>query len=197
MGKALGGARIAPTVVGATLAAITVALALSGCVSADPKVTPQPHASATPLFATDAEALTAAEEAYAAYLKVSDQILADGGANPERILTVATEKASKLELEGFATFASKRYKSTGSTLFDHATLQAYSPLAAEGRVIVSIYVCQDVGNVDVFDESGVSVVSPTRPSRTAFEVGFNLSEKEAALMVSSNDVWEGNEYCES
>ena len=59
-------------------AALAVALVLVGCVPTTTPASPAPRPSATPVFATEAEALAAATEAYAAYVRVSDQILADG-----------------------------------------------------------------------------------------------------------------------
>ncbi len=190
MGKALGGARIAPTVAGVTLAAITLALALSGCVSADPAVTPQPQASATPLFASDAEALKAAEEAYAAYLKVSDQILADGGANPERIEGVATSEQLVEDRLGFEKARANSQHSLGVTTFDRSVLQVYAPNASRGHDIVAIYLCEDVSKVDVFDSTGASVVSATRPNRAGYEVRFDAGAPPARpLLVSNKTSW--------
>jgi hypothetical protein len=188
MGKAFGRSRIAPTVVGATLAAITVALALSGCVSADPKVTPQPHASATPLFATDAEALTAAEEAYAAYLKVSDQIFIEGGSNPQRLSTVAVGQQLEINVSGFKDAARAGYRSTGGTKFDTATLQRYDETSQNGVGVVTIYLCEDIAAVDVVDRLGKSVVSTNRPDRAGYEVEFDKSKATSALIISSKTV---------
>ena len=65
----------------AVLAAAFVLAALSGCVQTTEKPTPTPTAAATPAFASDEEALAAAEKAYAAYLAVLDDVTADGGRN--------------------------------------------------------------------------------------------------------------------
>jgi hypothetical protein len=182
-----------------TLAVITLALALalalSGCVSADPAVTPQPQVSAKPLFASDAEALKAAEEAYAAYLKVSDQILADGGANPERILTVATKGWSEIQTVGFEDAKAKGWKSSGQTSFDGATLQANNSLAPRGQATVSIYLCVDVSAVSVADSFGMSVVSDIRPSRAPFEISFDSDDRESRLLVAREDPWSGDDIC--
>ena len=48
-------------------AALAVVLLLTGCSLASPEVAPTPTPSATPVFASEEEALAAAEEAYAAY----------------------------------------------------------------------------------------------------------------------------------
>ena len=90
--------------------AVTIAgmLLLAGCGGGDPIPTLPPTPSATPIFASEEEALAAAEDAYAAYRGMSDQISAEGGANPERIAPFVTESRLADELRGFATFALKK-----------------------------------------------------------------------------------------
>src|SRR3954462_13593979 len=57
------------------LATAALLLALAGCVPTDSHPTSWPHPSATPVFASDAEALAAAEKAYAAYEAAVDRSL--------------------------------------------------------------------------------------------------------------------------
>ena len=64
---------------------LALGLALAACSTGGTPLPPAPSPSVTPVFASDEEALAAAKDAYTAYLKVSDQILVDGGANPDRI----------------------------------------------------------------------------------------------------------------
>ncbi len=175
------------------LAALT--LLLTGCVPADPVVTLVPVPSTTPLFASDADALKAAEDAYAAYLKVSDQILADGGADPGRIDAVATPSVAKDEKKGYAIFQQDGYKQVGLTTFDSASLQQYIAASPNGKGIVTIYVCANVAGVNVFGPSGQSVVSPSRPDRTPFEVSFDVAANSHSLLISEKDVWEGKSFC--
>ncbi len=54
-------------------------LVLTGCTPGDEVVVPDPEPTVEPMFATDEEALAAAEEAYGAYLAASDASLAGGG----------------------------------------------------------------------------------------------------------------------
>ena len=70
---------------GPVILTVAVLFALAGCVPSDSQPSAAPSPSATPVFASDAEALAAAEKAYAAYLKVSDEIANDGGKDPDRI----------------------------------------------------------------------------------------------------------------
>ncbi|MCU1579569.1 MAG: hypothetical protein JWP19_1773 [Rhodoglobus sp.] len=169
-------------------------LLLSGCLPQSPTVTPTPQPSSTPVFASDEEALAAAEAAYRAFQKTSDEILAEGGTRPERIDAFAVGAAADTEKEGFADFVRKGYRSTGLTTFDNFSLEAFDPLAAEGRDIVRAYLCSDVSGVNVVDLTGTSVVAPDRPTKTAFEVGFDL-RPPLLLVVSSKDVWDGGGVC--
>jgi len=146
------------------------------------------------VFASDAEALKAAEAAYAAYLKVSDQVLIDGGAKPERLLAVATEAVYQEELEGFEAETAKGWHGVGSSRLDGASLQQYTP--DDPNNVVTVYLCTDISGLDVLDSSGQSVVSPSRPSRTAFEVSFAVkSVGESDLLVSNKQVWTGGGVC--
>jgi len=162
---------------------------LGGCVpspEAQPTQSPIPHA--TPLFSSDKEALAAATKAYAAYLKVSDEIAHDGGAHSERIKKVATGEALKDALRGFAEYRDSKAHSVGARHFDHVRIQAVDAMT------VTFYVCDDVSDVEVLDESGKSLVSSDRPSRSAFVVSAS-GAKNAEVMISSRDKWEGKNEC--
>lgn len=180
------------------LAAVTLvfaaALSASGCTPDPP--TPKPPATATdaPLFASDEEALAAAEEAYAAYLAVSDQILMESGSDPERLLKVATKSVFEAQLEGYKMTASKGWTSTGGTTVDSVSLERYEPSAEESVVIV--YACIDVSKVDVFDVTGTSVVSDARPDRTPVESTFDVSrDSDSRLLLSGEVPWSGENFC--
>lgn len=174
----------------ATLA--LAALLLSGCVPEEAPPTAAPTPSSTPVFASEEDALAAAEAAYAEFQDTSDSILAEGGSRPERIDAVATGEAASTERQGFSEFSAKGYRSVGKTTFDNVQLESFDP--ANSSSTVRVYLCSDVSGVDVLDGSGVSVVAPTRPSRTSFEVGFDFIE--GSLLVSSKDVWTGGGICE-
>ncbi|MET1002316.1 MAG: hypothetical protein ABWZ15_10945, partial [Acidimicrobiia bacterium] len=101
---------------------LLAALAASGCAP-EPAAPHTPAPTSTPLFASDEEALAAAEEAYAAYQEVSDRILADGGSSPERLLDVATEKQYEYEKPGFDEARSRNFHSTGASTFDTMSIR--------------------------------------------------------------------------
>jgi hypothetical protein len=176
---------------GPLVVAAALLLALTGCVpTGTPSASPRP--TATPVFASDAEALAAAEKAYAAYESVSDQILKDGGANPERLKSVTSSTLYDEELKGFQLTAKNGWHSTGGTTHDHFSLQTYDPGNLDSTVVA--YVCSDVSRVDVLDSNGASVVSASRPDRTPFQVTFAL-RASGTLVLASDDVWTGGGVC--
>ena len=165
-------------------------LAATGCTPGPAK----PHTTApssTPLFASDEEALAAAEEAYAAYVALNDEVYGDGGAEAERLAEVSTNPQLEADVSGMRDIALLGYHSTGKTTFDNLRLQQYDSSELDGKGIVIAYLCQDVSGVEVFDQSGQSVVLPTRPDRTEFQVTFDRADEEAghALIVSNRNPW--------
>lgn len=178
-------------------AALAIVLLLAGCVPGEPVITPEPDPDATPVFASDEEALAAATEAYAKYLEVSDQILSEGGENPERLDAVATPAWQKLQLEGYAKAKANGLHSVGSTAFDSLTLEAYDPGAVNGEGLVRAYVCIDVSGVDVLNVEGESVVSTERPGRSPAELVFDwVNGDSPRLVVAEIEAWGGRDFCE-
>jgi hypothetical protein len=181
-------------------AAVVVALALpalAGCESAPAPAPATTTSTGAPVFASDEEALAAATEAYAAYLSMSDRILIDGGNDPDRIRKFVSNDLAQVELEGYADVRSKGYHSTGGSGVSNIALQSVNESARDGVGIVSVYLCSDVSAVDVVDGTGMSVVSPTRPDKTPFEVTFDLVTRDPVrLIVASSDVWNGGNVCD-
>ena len=168
--------------------AAVILMAMTGCVDPAPPVTSSPTPSATPVFASEEEALAAAEAAYREYLAVSDAITAVGGADPDRLrefvttdeLTRAGERFAKLQASGKVT--------EGSTLFDSTSLQRY-----DDREVI-VYLCLDVSGVRVFDTQGQDATPPDRPNRLPLEVTFEVGHASQLLLDSSN-VWDGENIC--
>jgi hypothetical protein len=177
--------------------AVALTLTIAGCFADTTTYTPVAEPTAAPLFASDEEALAAAEEAYRAYYVVSDQILNEGGAEPERLLDVATEEVFEFEAESFTTFRESGYRSTGSTVLDSIVLQAYEPLMAFPEPIVTIYACVDVADTDVVDKTGDSLVKEGRQERLPFEVTFTarIGTPEVVLIVSGEELWQSSSNC--
>ena len=102
---------------------------------------PPPTPSVEPLFASDEEALAAAEEAYAAYLAMSDEIAGDGGADPERIAPFVTTERLRDELDSVRRLLARTgFTQSGATTFDPLTA---SSSVDDGAARSSFYACWD------------------------------------------------------
>jgi len=173
---------------------LAAALAVSGCTPDKPSPVPSVSRSGTPLFASDEEALAAAEEAYAAYLAVYDAILIDGGMASERLLQVATPEQYEYEKAGFESAVLMGYRSSGGSTFDRASLQSLSSNGS--NPVATVYLCEDVSAVDIRDASGVSVVPAGRADRFPLLVEFESSDGAAlSLKVSGIEEWTGTDFC--
>lgn len=71
--------------------AAALLVALVGCSGTPEIPDADPAPSAPPLFATEEEALEAATAVYEEYLAVSNQVLADGGSDPDRVARVKSQ----------------------------------------------------------------------------------------------------------
>jgi len=176
---------------GAAAAVVAAVLCLGACAPEDPGPKPSPDPTSTPLFASDEEALAAAEEAYGRYQAVSDAILKDGGANPERLLEVATQDQFEYEKNGYERAAASKHHSTGASTFRIDELQGISDTQ------VDVYLCENLSAVDILDETGTSVVSPDRPDIFPRVASFVRPADDASLVVSNIDEWSGEDFCES
>jgi hypothetical protein len=178
--------------------ATAAALTLTGCVPtpAEPAVTPSASASSSaPVFASDEEALAAARSTYERFVSTIDTVIAENGANPERIDELAVPAVAEEERRGIQEFASNGYRMSGRALITNAVLQSRANDADAMRV-VRIYVCMDVSAIEIVDRDGNSVVQSTRPDQTAFEVSFDFRDGNSTeLVVASESVWNGGGVC--
>ncbi|HTN57585.1 MAG TPA: hypothetical protein VL043_04905 [Protaetiibacter sp.] len=166
---------------------LLITLVLAGCTQPDPMPTPPPTPSAAPVFASDEEALGAAEEAYGKFLAALDGIFIDGGEKPERLLAVASEEVLEQEAAGFEQLRTEALRGTGST-HAHLTLQAAN--LALGEVVA--YSCDDISDTDIVDRNGVSVVAERTTTVFEYEVVFSGDP----LIVQSRLPWDGASVCE-
>lgn len=170
------------------VSAVAVAVLLVGCVPKTEVVNPVPQPSVTPPFASDEEALAAAVEAYARYLKVTDEILQGGGKDPSLASTVMTGELLDANLESFDNFKAQGLHTIGESSFDQVTLQQFDAYSL-GTAIVVIYVCTDVTATDVLDSEGQSVVAPDRLDRGTYLVTFDFDYEVGALLVAHDELW--------
>jgi predicted small lipoprotein YifL len=162
-------------------------LALSGCGTSDPLPTLPPTPSSTPVFASEEEALAAAEEAYAAYSEASDLIASEGGSNPERITSHVTKDRLADELRGFKTLSDAGLRIEGSASFDVLGLQRYEEISGEAEV--AFYICWDTTAARVISATGEDVTPPDRPDRLVLEIVMTTVNGDLPLVLESDEEW--------
>ena len=167
--------------------AVVGMLLLSGCGGSDPMPTLPPTPSSTPVFASEEEALAAAEEAYAAYLAMSNLISSEGGADPERIAPFVSESRLADELEGFETYQNLQIHTAGTDTYEVRELQRVDETEAGAEVVV--YVCWDASAVRVIDASGMDVTPASREVRALLEVVLVTVDRQLPLVLDSDTAW--------
>lgn len=181
----------------ALLALAALAGALLAACAPEPAPEPtetQPPDAAAPLFASDEEALAAAEAAYLAYNEMSNQIVRDGGERAERIMPFVTKSQFGNAEIDFRAIRENRWRGQGGVKVDQIKLQKWRGL--EGRTSVTIYLCLDVSDARLFDEAGKDVTPIERAVRTPLVVGFSSpAETETKLIIESSEVWSGDNFC--
>ncbi|MCU1423609.1 MAG: hypothetical protein JWN36_3260 [Microbacteriaceae bacterium] len=160
-------------------------LVLTGCVGSDPTVTPAPTPTSTPLFASDAEALKAAEAAYKRYTDVTVSLLTDGGDYKTELPKVVTGALLKADLKTFDAARSAGLKASGSVTYRNFRIETIEAASDEP---VRAYVCEDVSQFRLVDSSGNSVVSKDRPDTATYELAFQLVG-DHELRISHDEVW--------
>jgi len=151
-------------------------LLLAGCIPKQERPEPTP----TPVFASEEEALAAAEEAYAAYLAISDLIASEGGADPERLAPYVTEDWLSHEINSFDQFRESGNHLQGFSDLISVDLQQYS----DRKVLV--LTCVSYLQAPIYDADGQNVTPIDRPDRASLTTSFDV--REGALLVSGSDI---------
>lgn len=173
----------------AAVIAGVVALLLGACVPIEPVAVVSSSGTTAPVFATDAEALAAAEEAYAAYQAALDYGLATYDASP--LEDIAGGSALAAGLESIDRFRESAQRLEGATAVESLTLTAVDlKLGA-----LSAKACIDVSSTQVFDSSGVDITSPGRFDAVSLEVSLMWSYEQSRLLVEIDDVLATGDRC--
>ena len=167
-------------------------LVLTGCTPRDEVVVPDPEPTVEPMFASDEEALAAAEEAYGAYLAASDASLAGGGVERGELYKLVTERMREEIDEDFDSIGENGWIVQGNTSFDSAVLQ--SLVQEPDYSDVTIYLCADVSNNRVIDALGADVTPADRADRVPLEVQL-VSESGSGLKLERSDYWPDQSIC--
>ena len=187
--------RRAPRRLGAALAAFgALALVLTGCVgSPAPTQSPTPT-EAAPIFASDEEALAAAEQAYAAQLALVDELSHAGGETTDRLEEIATPEYASGISASLQRLNEAGMHTTGTTTYDNFDL--IEQFEVDGVAHVSAYVCLDVGDTRVIDAVGADVTPADRRVRAPLQVSLESNADGAnQLVVAGAEPWSGDDFC--
>lgn len=171
-----------------------MALALSGCVGMPASTSPpSPSKSPAPVFASDEEALAAAEAAYLRYSELINLIAKEDNSEPERIRSVATGAYAAGIEKLFHDLSQRGLTIEGVSRVD--SFRLVEAAVVDGSAEVSILVCSDVSGSRILDERGVDVTPSERPPRSALQVTMISTTNDAQhLLVDREDPWLGD-YC--
>ena len=177
---------------GSFLTTAVLLATLTACAQPDPPITRAWAPASTPVFASEEDALAAAEEAYALYLEMSDLIASEGGANPERLAALVTKAQFAIEEQGFALYQDNQWVTTGHSKFDQFTLQSYSP-SDTGANALAAYLCYDATALRIIDDAGVDVSPESVPLRQTLEVFF-VTEGPTSnrFLIESAGIWDSS-----
>lgn len=176
----------------ALIAAVALA-SLAGCSPEPAAPTAPPAATAEPLFATDEEALAAAEAAFEEYLAVSFQVFADGGLQPERLEGVATGDVLRDDLARAERFEQEGLRQEGAPVILSTKLQSHSP-GSPDQVEVVTYVCLDANSTNVVDSEGSFAGNPDQEATVTVENVFTALVG-GKLLLEQSEIWEDGPTC--
>ncbi|MGV8852561.1 MAG: hypothetical protein ACOH1M_08360 [Rhodoglobus sp.] len=175
-----------PNLVRVSGGALLLAL-LSGCVPSDAATSPDPTPTFVAPYATDEEALEAAEAAYAEYVRVINVTLRTAVVDEALLSSVAVGNELDDAILVYSRIASEGKHSTADITFDQVALQRYSTDGSPTE-LVTIYACEDLSQAYLVDSDGNRVKEQDVPPRIV-QVSFNYSAELETLLLSDRQPW--------
>ena len=176
--------------------AVLAAVVLCGCTQKDPVVIPEPEPSSAPIFESDEEALAAAEVAYGEYLKVSNEITADGGEGAERIEPFVSNVYFESAAAGFGTYQTDGLRTEGTTSLESAKLQQREDQGT-GPARIVVYACVDISKIRVLNSLNKDVSPANKQVPVPFELDFEAikTENQIDMRLNGSELWSGANFC--
>ena len=179
----------------ALLISALVALTLVACVPDDEPVRPEPSPSSSPIFESDEEALAAAEEAYGAYLEVSNVVTSSGAHDASPLASLTTADMFETLSESLRNYSDNQLHSGGISTFDTSTLQQYVD-NGDGTGTVIVYTCLDVSALRILDVAGNDITPADRDDRLPLELTFMADARNnPTLLLEGSALWDGTDFC--
>ena len=145
------------------------------------------------MFASDEEALAAAEVAYRKYVAVSDQIAIDGGAGAERLADTVTTEYFITGQSDFVFYQEGNLRGIGMTGVDTFRVQAIQQEL--GRTKVDAYVCLRLQDARTIDANQKDVTPPNRENNLPLVVSLVAGSPGNNFLVDGGEVWTGPNFC--
>lgn len=160
---------------------LAVLVTLTACVPAPNQSRQEGTVAPTdaPLFASDAEALAAAEEVYREYLRVSSEI--DTSAGIDDLAPLVSASWLSNERKSREDFESRGVHTEGQA--DVRWVKLQNREADE----VSVYVCLDLASTRLVDVDGIDVTPADRGSEGLLLVRFRAPD--GGLLVDWSELW--------
>ncbi len=152
-----------------------------------------PSAEAEPLFASDEEALEAAEAAFEEYLDVAFAVFSNPADGAESLRSVAVGDVLETDTERAARYAAEGLRQASRPATIETRLQQYAPSAGIDEVIT--YACIDALSFELVDQSGESLSDPNRAKRIVVENSF-IEIDGSQLRLMESQVWSEGDTCE-
>lgn len=162
--------------IAAALLAVPLALGACGPDPSRGRPTATPAPTSTALYASDEEALAAAEEVYREYLDATNS-----GPDFARLANVTTP-----EWLAYEKSASERQAATGLSAVGSSEMLSFELQAYSLNEIV-VYVCLDVSRVRIVNKQGADVTPTDRADKGTLEVRFVVTEE--GPRVDGSDLW--------
>jgi hypothetical protein len=173
---------------------MTFCLGLTGCGEETSGTSSPTDRSIAPVVPVPDETVSESTRvAYENYLRIADQVLADGGLSPNRIKAVTTGEFAQTFEGEVVEYSSAGLRTVGSTETKSFELQSWF---IQGTTFTATaYVCDDVSGIDVLNSEGMSIVSPDRDATTPYAVTFQGDALDE-LVVSAKELWAGTDFCD-
>jgi outer membrane murein-binding lipoprotein Lpp len=171
------------------LAAVAIGmLLLSGCASDDvTPPSPTPSASA-PVFASDEEAVEAAEAALNEYWRVSGEVFRAGGEGVEKLEPLVTAEKYADSLLAAEDFAARGWIQVGEIRVDSVEFQSSYADGETDFIVVSACVDYSGYSVQTAEGNKVELVEPR--TRVPFEAAFQVTAIDTPpLVLARNEKW--------
>ena len=146
---------------------------LSGCTP-----TPEPTPTPSPAFSSEEEAFAAAEATFSDYIDALNRVDFSDPATFEGVFSHLSGQAAESTRRAFSQFHAEGVRTSGATRF--TWVSGLSADADSGEV--QARVCIDVGEVEVVDSDGASIVAPDRPSLQTTVVTFAATANAASTI---------------